>query len=122
MAISTTTTSLSILLTSLSLLLLLLLQPFAINAARPAPASTDTSKKLQKECFGEFAGNNNPGFSGITSGAGSTRTSNNVPSFTDFDHSGPAAANGRYIPGFDDTFVPNPGYEIPRSSGGASLP
>ncbi|KAL0911229.1 hypothetical protein M5K25_019353 [Dendrobium thyrsiflorum] len=122
--------SLSVLLSCLLFLLLVLLPPSAINAARPAPASTDTSKK-EKDCFGEYAGNGNgnvgfgsiPGGTGVTTGRGSsTATSGNVPSFTDFDHSGPAAANARYIPGLDDTFVPNPGYEIPRSSGAGSVP
>ncbi|PKU82135.1 MHC class II regulatory factor RFX1 [Dendrobium catenatum] len=121
--------SLSIFLTFLLFLLLVLLPPSAINATRPAPASTDTSKK-EKDCFGEFGGNGNGGFgritgggTGATTGGGSgTDTSGSVPSFTDFDHSGPAAANARYIPGLDDTFVPNPGYEIPRSSGGGSVP
>lgn len=30
------------------------------------------------------------------------------------DHSGPAAANSQYLPGGDDTFVPNPGFEVPN--------
>ncbi|KAH0454506.1 hypothetical protein IEQ34_016430 [Dendrobium chrysotoxum] len=118
--------SLSILLTCLLFLLVVLLPPSAINATRPAPASTDNSKK-EKDCFGEYGSNGNVGFGRITGGTGvttgrgsSAATSGNVPSFTDFDHSGPAAANARYIPGLDDTFVPNPGYEIPRSSGGGS--
>ncbi|CAN0914946.1 hypothetical protein LINGRAHAP2_LOCUS28843 [Linum grandiflorum] len=31
-----------------------------------------------------------------------------IPSFS------PYTGNGRYIPGNDDTFVPNPGYEVPN--------
>ncbi|PKA47893.1 hypothetical protein AXF42_Ash016239 [Apostasia shenzhenica] len=101
----------------------LILFPVAISAARLAPADPNTLK--QKECIdgvggafnvpslgryvGGGAGRNigGPGSSSIGSVGG-------LPPFTDLDHSGPAAANGRYIPGFDDTFVPNPGYEVPR--------
>lgn len=43
-----------------------------------------------------------------------------LPGLGDLDHSGPAAANARYIPGFDDTFVPNPGFEIPNPFRGSN--
>ncbi|KAL0911230.1 hypothetical protein M5K25_019354 [Dendrobium thyrsiflorum] len=36
------------------------------------------------------------------------------PRITGLDHSGPAAAHARYLPGNDDMFVPNPGYEVPN--------
>ncbi|XP_006657849.1 putative cell wall protein [Oryza brachyantha] len=40
--------------------------------------------------------------------------SNYVPDITGFDHSVPAAESGQYLPGADDTWVPNPGFEVPN--------
>jgi hypothetical protein len=37
-----------------------------------------------------------------------------IPDTTGLDHSIPAAVNGQYIPGADDTWVPNPGFEAPN--------
>ncbi|RWW06466.1 hypothetical protein GW17_00030194 [Ensete ventricosum] len=37
-----------------------------------------------------------------------------LPWLRNVDHSRPAAANSRYLPGNDDTFVPNPGFEAPN--------
>ncbi|KAF0905970.1 hypothetical protein E2562_008992 [Oryza meyeriana var. granulata] len=37
-----------------------------------------------------------------------------VPDITGVDHSIPAAASGQFIPGADDTWVPNPGFEVPN--------
>ncbi|URE33461.1 hypothetical protein MUK42_16799 [Musa troglodytarum] len=37
-----------------------------------------------------------------------------LPWLRNVDHSGSAAANSRYLPGNDDTFVPNPGFETPN--------
>ncbi|THU70106.1 hypothetical protein C4D60_Mb08t21560 [Musa balbisiana] len=37
-----------------------------------------------------------------------------LPWLRNVDHSGPAVANSRYLPGNDDTFVPNPGFETPN--------
>ncbi|KAK8942892.1 hypothetical protein KSP39_PZI009277 [Platanthera zijinensis] len=120
-----------------SLLLLLLLLTAGANAGRPSPASDNAGKK-QKECFegdgganlagfgvpntAGFGGPNTAGGGGFPTGTGSTDATGGIPSFTDLDHSGPAAASSRYIPGFDDTFVPNPGYEIPTSSGAVTAP
>ncbi|KAG0483861.1 hypothetical protein HPP92_011954 [Vanilla planifolia] len=87
----------------------LLLLPVGTDAARAAPGAANADLK-QKDCVEDEAG------------AASFPSFNGYPSFSDFDHSGPAAANGQYIPGFDDTFVPNPGYEVPRSSAGISIP
>jgi hypothetical protein len=36
------------------------------------------------------------------------------PDLGGLDHSIPAAANGRFLPGADDTWVPNPGFEVPN--------
>ncbi|XP_037456238.1 putative cell wall protein [Triticum dicoccoides] len=36
------------------------------------------------------------------------------PDIGGLDHSIPAAANGQFIPGADDTWVPNPGFEVPN--------
>ncbi|KAK8961537.1 hypothetical protein KSP40_PGU018896 [Platanthera guangdongensis] len=106
---------------SFSIVLLLLLLTAGAIAGRPSPASDNAGKK-QKECFEGFGGPNTAGGGGVPSGTGSTDATGGSPSFTDLDHSGPAAATSRYIPGFDDTFVPNPGYEIPTSSGAVTAP
>ncbi|KAG2637755.1 putative cell wall protein [Panicum virgatum] len=37
-----------------------------------------------------------------------------IPNIGGLDHSIPAAANGQYLPGADDTWVPNPGFEVPN--------
>ena len=37
-----------------------------------------------------------------------------IPDIGGLDHSIPAAANGQFIPGADDTWVPNPGLEVPN--------
>ncbi|KAI5012113.1 hypothetical protein ZWY2020_024247 [Hordeum vulgare] len=37
-----------------------------------------------------------------------------IPDIGGLDHSIPAAANGQFIPGADDTWVPNPGFEVPN--------
>lgn len=37
-----------------------------------------------------------------------------IPDIGGLDHSIPAAVNGQYLPGADDTWVPNPGFEIPN--------
>ncbi|WVZ66375.1 hypothetical protein U9M48_015606 [Paspalum notatum var. saurae] len=37
-----------------------------------------------------------------------------IPDLGGLDHSIPAAVNGQYLPGADDTWVPNPGFEIPN--------
>lgn len=37
-----------------------------------------------------------------------------IPDITGLDHSIPAAVNGQYMPGADDTWVPNPGFEVPN--------
>jgi hypothetical protein len=36
------------------------------------------------------------------------------PDLGGLDHSIPAAANGQFLPGADDTWVPNPGFEVPN--------
>ncbi|KAI4982011.1 putative cell wall protein [Hordeum vulgare subsp. vulgare] len=36
------------------------------------------------------------------------------PDIGGLDHSIPAAAHGQFIPGADDTWVPNPGFEVPN--------
>ncbi|XP_078156633.1 cell wall protein precursor [Carex rostrata] len=38
----------------------------------------------------------------------------NGPDFSGLDHSIPAATHGQYLPGIDDTIIPNPGLEIPN--------
>ncbi|XP_062189907.1 putative cell wall protein [Phragmites australis] len=45
-----------------------------------------------------------------------------IPDITGLDHSIPAAANGQFLPGADDTWVPNPGFEIPNPRPRSSAP
>ncbi|KAI4982071.1 putative cell wall protein [Hordeum vulgare subsp. vulgare] len=40
--------------------------------------------------------------------------SHHMPDIGGLDHSIPAAASGQFIPGADDTWVPNPGFEVPN--------
>ena len=37
-----------------------------------------------------------------------------IPDIGGLDHSIPVAARAQFIPGADDTWVPNPGFEIPN--------
>lgn len=37
-----------------------------------------------------------------------------APDIGGLDHSIPAAVSGHYLPGADDSFVPNPGFEVPN--------
>ncbi|CAL9211754.1 unnamed protein product, partial [Musa hybrid cultivar] len=74
-------------------------------AGRKVPANSDTKET-------EFLGHEGtvliPGIGRYMIG------SHEMPGFRGLDHSIPAAANGKYLPGNDDTFVPNPGYEVPN--------
>lgn len=85
--------------------LVLLSLTYATVGAHPVPENSD--KKLDKD-FTQSDTVRIPGLGRYGVG------SRGIPSFSGLDHSGPAAANGQYIPGFDDTFVPNPGFEVPN--------
>ena len=37
-----------------------------------------------------------------------------IPDSGGLDHSIPAAVHGQFMPGADDTWVPNPGFEVPN--------
>ncbi|CAD6217581.1 unnamed protein product [Miscanthus lutarioriparius] len=37
-----------------------------------------------------------------------------IPDIGGLDHSIPAAVHGQFMPGADDTWVPNPGFEVPN--------
>ncbi|KAJ4813407.1 cell wall protein precursor [Rhynchospora pubera] len=104
-----------------SILLLLLVIFFSLTqlslAARETPRTekavaktttkTSTADKKETDCVQEGTvaipgiGRYMPGTVGI-------------PDFSGLDHSIPAALNGHYLPGADDTFIPNPGFEIPN--------
>ncbi|THU66078.1 hypothetical protein C4D60_Mb05t10400 [Musa balbisiana] len=75
-------------------------------AGRSVPANSD--KKETTECVGQEGTVVIPGVGRYKIG------SHEMPAFRGLDHSGPAAANGQYLPGNDDTFVPNPGFEVPN--------
>lgn len=74
-------------------------------AARGTPASAD--KKETETIFGQEGPVVIPGIGGFSLGVGGR----DMPGS---DHSVPAARHGQYLPGADDTFVPNPGLEIPN--------
>ncbi|KAG0497130.1 hypothetical protein HPP92_001821 [Vanilla planifolia] len=79
-------------------------------AGRPPP----TDKK-DTECIGKQEG------SVLIPGVGRYMAgSHELPGFTGLDNSIPAATHPRYLPGNDDTFVPNPGYEVPNPANGGS--
>ncbi|KAG1368177.1 putative cell wall protein [Cocos nucifera] len=101
---------------SLLLLLLLVLPCFTqvIIAGRPVPAPSD-KKTLTPQALGQEGTARVPGLGRFTIGS-----IPRISGFGDLDHSGPAARNSRYLPGFDDTFVPNPGFEIPNPYRGSN--
>ncbi|XP_072986430.1 putative cell wall protein [Typha latifolia] len=100
---------------SLSPLLLFLVlfsfcnEVISINGGRNVPAQAGTNKK-QTECSQEG--------SVLVPGVGRYMAgSTEIPDISagrDLDHSIPAAVSGQYLPGADDTFVPNPGFEVPN--------
>ncbi|ONK75970.1 uncharacterized protein A4U43_C03F22470 [Asparagus officinalis] len=125
-------------LVKLSLCLLVLLSLFVQSTVggRPVPASND---KKETECEGRDGinllggavrigggGVRIGGLPSIGTGNGGggtgalTRAGFGSGSIGDLDHSAPAAARPRYLPGNDDTFVPNPGYEVPNPFRGSS--
>ncbi|KAG6491743.1 hypothetical protein ZIOFF_046681 [Zingiber officinale] len=91
------------------LLLLLAFSAFAFPAAlagRGTPASLD---KKEPEFLGVQEGTVLiPGIGRYALG------SHELPAVRGLDSSGPAAKSGQFLPGIDDTFVPNPGLEIPN--------
>ncbi|OAY64675.1 hypothetical protein ACMD2_21279 [Ananas comosus] len=78
----------------------------AAAAATPAATATAADKK-QTDCLQEGTVVI-PGIGRYMVGSGER------PALRGLDHSVPAAVNGQYLPGVDDTFVPNPGFEIPN--------
>ncbi|KAJ0960133.1 hypothetical protein J5N97_002081 [Dioscorea zingiberensis] len=84
------------------------------NAGRQVPASSD---KKQTECLDHEGTVLIPGIGRYMIG------SHDTPDITGLDNSGPAAVHSQYLPGNDDGFVPNPGFEVPNpAGGGVSLP
>ncbi|CAN0914947.1 hypothetical protein LINGRAHAP2_LOCUS28843 [Linum grandiflorum] len=83
---------------SLFALLILLTLSSQVLAGRHAPSNEGGTAKQQPEVLKPE-----------TISIGGVRLpSFRIPSFS------PYTGNGRYIPGNDDTFVPNPGYEVPN--------
>ncbi|XP_020599612.1 putative cell wall protein [Phalaenopsis equestris] len=78
-------------------------------------ASINAVEKKEKECVKQEGSVLIPGIGRYMPGSHRPK-----PSISGLDNSGPAAAHARYIPGNDDTFVPNPGYEVPNP--GSNLP
>ncbi|XP_039130185.1 putative cell wall protein [Dioscorea cayenensis subsp. rotundata] len=104
--------------TSLFVLCLLVLsvtsQVTKTSAGRQVPAAS--SDKKQTECLDHEGTVLIPGVGRYMIG------SHDTPDITGLDSSGPAAVHSQYIPGNDDTFVPNPGFEVPNPAGGAVSP
>ncbi|XP_074566216.1 putative cell wall protein [Curcuma longa] len=89
-------------------LLLLGFSAFALPAlaGRGTPASSD---KKEPDCYGVQEGTVLiPGIGRYELG------SHELPAVGGLDSSGPAARSAQFLPGIDDTFVPNPGLEIPN--------
>ncbi|CAK9157627.1 unnamed protein product [Ilex paraguariensis] len=53
---------------------------------------------------------------GTNGGTGAT-----IPGFGSIPSTG-GTSSGSYVPGGDDTFVPNPGFEVPTPGSGSSIP
>ncbi|WOK93730.1 cell wall protein [Canna indica] len=106
----------------LSLLgLLCFAQVLAAAAARTAPVSSGEkaapeADKKEPECDSHEGTVLIPGIGRYMIG------SHEKPALRGLDHSGPAAAHGQYLPGGDDTFVPNPGFEVPNPFTGVIPP
>ncbi|KAJ6846926.1 putative cell wall protein [Iris pallida] len=103
---------------ALCLLVVVSLAPQATMVrGRKAPAAAAPDRK-QTDCLDTAEGTVLiPGVGRTAIGGG-----HKLPSIGGLDNSGPAAANGQYIPGADDTFVPNPGFEVPNPFRGSVNP
>ncbi|KAF3339520.1 putative cell wall protein [Carex littledalei] len=102
------------------LLLLIIFSSFTqlSVAARPTPRTEKTvaksttqassTDKKQTDCEQES--------SVVVPGIGRYMAGSNYhgPDFSGLDHSIPAATHAQYLPGIDDTIIPNPGLEIPN--------
>ncbi|XP_057954855.1 putative cell wall protein [Malania oleifera] len=75
-------------------------------AGRELPKNSNTANKMRPQWFLE------PDGSLLIPGIGRVMVppSRRLPSF--------GGTGGSYLPGGDDTFVPNPGFEIPNPAGG----
>ncbi|KAL5196868.1 hypothetical protein ABZP36_000380 [Zizania latifolia] len=81
------------------------------SAARDVPAEKKTAAPAEEAKQPETLHEGTvliPGFGRYEFG------SHYVPDITGLDHSIPAAASGQFLPGADDTWVPNPGFEVPN--------
>lgn len=92
--------------------------------ARQVPNDSEKVDKKQPEWFIE------PDGSMLIPGIGRVMVPG-YSSYTPYDGSIPSGSTGSYdftggtgsfIPGGDDTFVPNPGFEVPNPAGGDSIP
>nr|ABI48859.1 LLA-115 [Lilium longiflorum]ACD93462.1 tapetum-specific protein LLA-115 [Lilium longiflorum] len=105
---------------SSSVLVLFFLLLVSGASGRGVPVAAAANKKVEKvnkECLDQEGSVLIPGIGRYMKGS-----HEGIPSFIDLDHSGPAAVSGHYIPGNDDTFVPNPGFEVPNPARGAVSP
>lgn len=96
-----------LLLSALSATQLALAREVPSSAAAATPAKTAAADKKQTDCLQEGTV--------VIPGIGRYMVgSRERPALGGLDHSVPAAVSGQYLPGVDDTFVPNPGFEIPN--------
>ncbi|KAJ7948277.1 Cell wall protein [Quillaja saponaria] len=91
-------------------------------ARRNTPESFKKQDMKQPQFFIDSDGSLNiPGIGRIT-----VPPKYGLPPFGPFNSGsiggGGTGSGGSYIPGGDDTFIPNPGYEIPNPGSGADLP
>ncbi|KAG8099648.1 hypothetical protein GUJ93_ZPchr0013g36296 [Zizania palustris] len=96
----------------LVLAVLLVAAACSASAARDVPAEKKTAAPAEEEAKQPETLHEGtvlfPGFGRYEFG------SHYVPDITGLDHSIPAAASGQFLPGADDTWVPNPGFEVPN--------
>lgn len=107
----------------LSLLVILNVLLGQATAAREVPNDSKVDKK-QPEWFFDHDGSvliPGIGRAMLPDIGSSTPYGDSIPSGSTGSY-GSTGGTGSYIPGGDDTFVPNPGFEVPNPAGGGSIP
>lgn len=93
---------------ALVVLVVVLAAVVACSATRPVPAQQQASAAVKRPDTLHEGTVLVPGMGRYEIG------SHYIPDIGGLDHSIPAAIHGQYMPGADDTWVPNPGFEVPN--------
>ncbi|EER99556.1 hypothetical protein BDA96_02G358100 [Sorghum bicolor] len=98
---------------ALVVVLVVLAAAVACSATRPVPAqqeavSSSAAEDVMRPDTLQEGTVLIPGLGRIEIG------SHYIPDIGGLDHSIPAATHAQYMPGADDTWVPNPGFEVPN--------